>query len=443
MTEVAGSLFWYIVTIGLLVTFHEFGHFWVARRCGVKVHRFSIGFGRPLWSRFGRDGTEYVLAAIPLGGYVSMLDERAEDVAPAQLHRALNRKPVWQKIAVAAAGPLANVLLALVVYWAMFMVGKPDFQPVLGQVSGLSAEAGLRTGMRVTAIDGVTTDAWSEVGMAVFEGALYRRDITLSVREPDGDSATHVLRLSGIARDVPDEKIGGLLGLQRHQPALIGQVLPEAAGAKAGLRSGDLILSVDGEPVTDFDHLRAVLQRQARDGEIALLVEREGERQRLLARPDAVTEDGQTVFRLGIGAGTRHDHVRRYGPLAAMPAALTEASTVTTKSLQFLKDMLLGALSTKHLSGPITIAQVANLSANEGLPWFLGFLGAVSLGLAILNLLPIPILDGGHILYYLIELIKGSPVSERTLVAGQYIGLVMLSGLIGLAFFNDLSGLFR
>lgn len=443
MTEVAGSLFWYIVTIGLLVTFHEFGHFWVARRCGVKVHRFSIGFGRPLWSRFGRDGTEYVLAAIPLGGYVSMLDERAEDVAPAQVHQALNRKPVWQKIAVAAAGPLANVLLALVVYWAMFMVGKPDFQPVLGQVSGLSAEAGLRTGMRVTAIDGVTTDAWSEVGMAVFEGALYRRDITLSVREPDGDSATHVLRLSGIARDVPDEKIGGLLGLQRHQPALIGQVLPEAAGAKAGLRSGDLILSVDGEPVTDFDHLRAVLQRQARDGEIALLVEREGERQRLLARPDAVTEDGQTVFRLGIGAGTRHDHVRRYGPLAAMPAALTEASTVTTKSLQFLKDMLLGALSTKHLSGPITIAQVANLSANEGLPWFLGFLGAVSLGLAILNLLPIPILDGGHILYYLIELIKGSPVSERTLVAGQYIGLVMLSGLIGLAFFNDLSGLFR
>ncbi|HWT15338.1 MAG TPA: RIP metalloprotease RseP [Patescibacteria group bacterium] len=443
MTEVAGSLFWYIVTIGLLVTFHEFGHFWVARRCGVKVHRFSIGFGRPLWSRFGRDGTEYVLAAIPLGGYVSMLDERAEDVAPAQLHQALNRKPVWQKIAVAAAGPLANVLLALVVYWAMFMVGKPDFQPVLGQVSGLSAEAGLRTGMRVTAIDGVTTDAWSEVGMAVFEGALYRRDITLSVREPDGDSATHVLRLSGIARDVPDEKIGGLLGLQRHQPALIGQVLPEAAGAKAGLRSGDLIMSVDGEPVTDFDHLRAVLQRQARDGEIALLVEREGERQRLLARPDAVTEDGQTVFRLGIGAGTRHDHVRRYGPLAAMPAALTEASTVTTKSLQFLKDMLLGALSTKHLSGPITIAQVANLSANEGLPWFLGFLGAVSLGLAILNLLPIPILDGGHILYYLIELIKGSPVSERTLVAGQYIGLVMLSGLIGLAFFNDLSGLFR
>src|SRR5690606_5789332 len=164
MTDVFGSLFWYVVTIGLLVTFHEFGHFWVARRCGVKVHRFSIGFGRPLWTRVGRDGTEYVLAAIPLGGYVSMLDERAEDVAPELAQAALNRKPVWQKIAIAAAGPLANVLLALVVYWAMFVVGKPDFQPVLGTPGGIAAEAGLRAGMRVQSVDGAAVDTWSEVG---------------------------------------------------------------------------------------------------------------------------------------------------------------------------------------------------------------------------------------------------------------------------------------
>ena len=443
MTDVFGSLFWYIVTIGLLVTFHEFGHFWVARRCGVKVHRFSIGFGRPLWTRIGRDGTEYVLAAIPLGGYVSMLDERAEEVAPDQAPAALNRKPVWQKIAIAAAGPAANVLLAIVVYWAMFVVGKPDFQPILGPSTGLAAEAGLTPGMRVTAVDGEPVDAWSEVGMAVFEAALYRRDVTLGVREPDGDDATRTLRLSAIARDVPDEQIGTLLGLQRLQPALVGQVLADGAGARAGLRSGDLILGVDGEAVADFDGLRQVLQRQAADGEVTLMVERDGERERLLARPVATEEAGQTVYKLGIGAAVRSDHLRRHGPLAAVPAAFGEAWTVTTKSVQFLKDMLLGALSTKHLSGPLTIAQVANLSANEGLPWFLGFLGAVSLGLAILNLLPIPILDGGHILYYLIELIKGSPVSERTLVAGQYVGLVMLSGLIGLAFFNDISGLFR
>lgn len=443
MTDVFGSLFWYIVTIGVLVTFHEFGHFWVARRCGVKVHRFSIGFGRPLWTRVGRDGTEYVLAAIPLGGYVSMLDERAEDVAPEQAHAALNRKPVWQKIAVAAAGPIANVLLAIAVYWMMFVVGKPDFQPIIGQTTGVAADAGLRSGMRVTAVDGEPVDAWSEVGMAVFEAALYRRDVALDVHDPEGDESSHTLRLGAIARDVPDEQIGALLGLQRLQPALVGQVVADGAGAAAGLRSGDLILSVDGEAVVDFESLRQILQRQARDGEVALLVEREGERERLLAKPMAAEEAGQTVYRLGIGAGVRSDHVRRHGPLAAIPVAFRETWTVTTKSVQFLKDMLLGALSTKHLSGPLTIAQVANLSANEGLPWFLGFLGAVSLGLAILNLLPIPILDGGHILYYLIELIKGSPVSERTLVAGQYVGLAMLSGLIGLAFFNDISGLFR
>ncbi|MBK7146202.1 MAG: RIP metalloprotease RseP [Xanthomonadales bacterium] len=331
MIEVVGSLFWYVVTIGLLVTFHEFGHFWVARRCGVKVHRFSIGFGKPLWSRFGRDGTEYVLAAIPLGGYVSMLDERAEEVPPEQLDSALNRKPIWQKIAVAAAGPAANVLLALLVFWIMFMVGKPDYQPVLGTTTGMAAEAGLKSGMRVTAIDGEAVDAWSAV----------------------------------------------------------------------------------------HDELT------------------------LLAKPRAELEAGKTVYRLGVGPGDRYDHIRIHGPLAAVPEAIREAWDVSTKSLQFLKDMALGALSTKHLSGPITIAQVANLSASEGLPWFLGFLGAVSLGLAILNLLPIPILDGGHILYYLIELIKGSPVSDRGLVAGQYVGLVMLAGLIGLAFFNDLSGFFR
>ncbi|HRG16109.1 MAG TPA: RIP metalloprotease RseP [Pseudomonadota bacterium] len=443
MTDVFGSLFWYVVTIGLLVTFHEFGHFWVARRCGVKVHRFSIGFGKPLWMRTGGDGTEYVLAAIPLGGYVSMLDERAEDVAPEQAHAALNRKPVWQKIAVAAAGPVANILLAIAVYWAMFVYGKPDFQPIIGQTSGVVADAGLRPGMRVTSVDGEAVEAWSEVGMAVFEAALYRRDLTLGVHEPDGDDTSHVLRLSGIARDVPDERLGALIGLQRLQPALVGQVVPDGAGARAGLRSGDLILGIDGEAVADFESLRLVLQRQAADGEVSLLVERGGARERLPARPIAIEEDGQKVYKLGIGAGTRSDHIRRYSVIAAIPAAVDEAWSVTAKSMQFLKDMLFGALSTKHLSGPITIAQVANLSANEGLPWFLGFLGAVSLGLAILNLLPIPILDGGHILYYLIELIKGSPVSDRTLVAGQYVGLAMLSGLIGLAFFNDISGLFR
>ncbi len=443
MTEVLGSVFWYIVTIGLLVTFHEYGHFWVARRCGVKVHRFSIGFGRPLWSRLGRDGTEYVLAAIPLGGYVSMLDERAEDVADSDRHMALNRKPVWQKIAVAAAGPAANVLLAVLVFWLMFIVGKPDFQPVIGRTTGLSAEAGLTAGMRVQAVDGRVTDAWTEVAMGVFEAALYRRDVTLTVLETDGDRSERIIRISRIPADLPNEQLGEQLGFRRMQPALVGLVTSGSAGEAAGLKAGDLIRAVDSESISDFEALRDALQRQAPDGEVALLIERDGNELRLLVRPKSETEDGKTVYRLGIGAGASYDHVRRYNVLSAFGAAVSESWNVTTKSLQFLKDMLIGALSTEHLSGPITIAQVANISAQDGLPWFLGFLGAVSLGLAILNLLPIPILDGGHILYYLIELLKGSPVSERTMVAGQYVGLVMLAGLIGLAFFNDLSGFFR
>jgi regulator of sigma E protease len=443
MTGFLGSLFWYVITIGLLVAFHEFGHFWVARRCGVKVHRFSIGFGKPLWTRRGRDGTEYVLAAIPLGGYVAMLDERGEDVPPELLSQALNRKPIWQKIAVAAAGPVANVLLAIVVFWIMFMVGQPDYQPVLGRQDALAAEAGLKPGMRVTAVDGKPIETWSEVGMGVLEGALYRRDVTLSVSTPGGERSERTLRLASIPATVEDDRIGEHIGLRRLQPALVGQVLPDGAGAAAGLQSGDTILRIDDQPVPDFDALRTILQQQSADGEVALLVERDGDERRLVAKPVREVEDGQPVYRLGVDPGARPDKVRVYGPLAAVPAAVGEAWTVTTKSLQFLKDMLVGSLSTRHLSGPITIAQVANLSANEGLPWFLGFLGAISLGLAILNLLPIPILDGGHILYYLIELIKGSPVSDRTLVAGQYVGLVMLSGLIGLAFFNDITGLFR
>lgn len=443
MTELLGSLFWYVVTIGLLVTFHEYGHFFVARCCGVKVHRFSIGFGKPLWLRVGRDGTEYVLAAIPLGGYVSMLDERAEEVAAHEVHAALNRKPTWQKIAIAAAGPLANVVLALCVYWAMFLVGKPDYQPILGPSTGLFAEAGLKPGMRVTAVDGMAVDTWSQTSMAVYEGALYRRDVVIDARLDGEASHRHTIRLSTIANDLPNEALGARIGMQRLQPALVGLVQPEGAGAKAGLQSGDLILSIDATPVSSFDHLRQLLQRDAADGSVVLRIEREGQIRELLAAPLAVKEDGETVYKLGIGAAVRSDQILRYGPLAALSAAVKESWSVTTKSIQFLKDMLLGALSTEHLSGPITIAQVANLSANEGLPWFLGFLGAVSIGLAILNLLPIPILDGGHILYYLIESIKGSPVSDRALVAGQYVGLALLSGLIGLAFFNDISGLFR
>jgi regulator of sigma E protease len=440
MTEVLGSLFWYLITIGLLVTFHEFGHFWVARRCGVKVHRFSIGFGRPLWSRFGRDGTEYVLASIPLGGYVSMLDERAEDVAPEQLHAALNRKPVWQKILVAAAGPIANVLLAIAAFWLLFVVGQPDHQPLIGNVSGLSAEAGLPTRARVLRAGDSEVSAWSEVGNAVYEGAIYRRDVSLTTRDEQGRVATHLLRLSSIPADVHSRDLGRFIGLGRFSPAIAGPIDPDQPAAKAGMQEGDRILAINGRAVADFNEVFDAVQEFGPAGALRVRVQRGAEQREFEVVPGSREFRGKTYLAMGV---SESGLLLRYGPLEAIPHALHETWAIAAKSVQFLKDMLIGALSTENISGPITIAQVANISANEGLPWFLGFLGAVSLGLAILNLLPIPILDGGHILYYLIELIKGSPVSERTLVAGQYVGLVMLSGLIGLAFFNDISGLFR
>ena len=440
MTEVLGSLFWYIVTIGLLVTFHEFGHFWVARRFGVKVHRFSIGFGKPLWSRFGRDGTEYVLAAIPLGGYVAMLDERAEDVAPEDLSKALNRKPVWQKIAVSAAGPVANLVMAVFVFWLLFLVGKPDFHPVIGDVSGLTAEAGLRRGMHLDEVDGRPIVGFLEGADLVFESALYRRDVTVAVTDAAGQRSTHVLRLSSIPANVRTAEIYPAIGLYMLRPAIAGEVIAGDPADRAGLKLGDQIVSVDGTQVLDFDALIEAVQANSADGVLHLQIMRGSERRELEIIPKSSVEAGKTRYAIGVASPQLP---LKFGPIEAIPNAVMEVVRKTRQSVRLMKDMFVGELSTENLSGPITIARVANSTANYGLPWFLGFLGAVSLGLAILNLLPIPILDGGHILYYLIELIKGSPVSDRALVAGQYIGLVLLTGLIGLAFFNDLSGFFR
>jgi len=440
MAEFFGSLWWYLVTIGVLVTFHEFGHFWVARRCGVKVLRFSIGFGTALWRHTGKDGTEYVLAAIPLGGYVSMLDERAETV-PAELRGfAHNNQSTAHKIAIAAAGPGFNFLLAILAFWLMFAVGKPDYQPILGRTSGLAASAGLSAGSKLLAVDETPVRTWSEASTAVLEAALYRRDATVSVREADGDDRRLVLAMSKLPRSLDDRALPAAIGLALQQPAVVGQVLAGDPAARAGLQTGDVLLAINQQAVSDFNDFYELLQDAAgRDPNLHLQLRRG---QQTLAveviAKTVVNDDGSTGFRIGIGAQPpKRDAVLRYGPLAALPAALAETWTTTTKTFGFLRDMLVGVISPRHLSGPITIARVANAMADYGLAWFLGFLGAVSVGIAILNLLPVPILDGGHILSYLIESVQGRPLSERVLLAGQYLGLAVLAGLIGLALFND------
>lgn len=440
MTEFFGSVWWLIVSLGILVTFHEFGHYWVARRCGVRVLRFSVGFGKPLWKRIGRDGTEYAVAWIPLGGYVKMLDEREVEVAPSERHESFNAKSVWQRIAIVAAGPVANLLLCIALLWLMFVVGKPDFQPDIGRADGIAAEAGFQAGDRLLEVDGRATRTWSEAGIALATAVIDREPTAVRVRTADGDERVRVLPLDRPGLELSEERPFTDLGLRPAWPAVIGDVASGSAAEAAGLRAGDRIVSLDGRPVHTYDQVSPLLQELAGpDRPLALEVERDGRRQRLEVRPQRAEREGQAVWQLGVlAAPLEQDALLRFGPLAAVPAALAETRQMTSDVLGMLWRMVSGQASLKNISGPITIARVANGSAGLGVAWFLNFLAILSLSLCIMNLLPIPVLDGGHLLYYLIELVKGSPVGERGLMAGQYIGLALLAGLMGLAFYNDI-----
>jgi len=439
MNEFFGSIWWLIVSLGLLVTFHEFGHYWVARRCGVRVLRFSVGFGKPLWRRLGKDGTEYVVAWIPLGGYVKMLDEREVDVAPHERHESFNAKTVWQRIAIVAAGPLANLILCIGLLWLMFVVGKPDFQPVLGTTTGVAAEAGFVPGDRLLDVDGRPVRTWTEAGIALTKAVIDRDPTPVRVLRADGQEVVRVLPLDRPGLALAEEQPFASVGLSPAWPAVVGLVEPGSA-ADGRLRVGDRIVSIAGRPVHGFDRVGPLLQELAAPGrELAVEVERDGRRLAVAIEPRQGERDGRMVWQLGIAsAPLQQDAMLRFNPLQALPAALSETRQMTADVTGMLWRMVTGEASLKNISGPITIARVANGSAGLGPAWFLNFLAVLSLSLFIMNLLPIPVLDGGHLLYYLIELVKGSPVGERGLVAGQYIGLVMLAGLMGLAFYNDI-----
>jgi regulator of sigma E protease len=440
MSSFVGPLWWYIVTIGILVTFHEFGHFWVARRCGVKVLRFSVGFGRPLWSRRGRDGTEYQLAMIPLGGYVKMLDEREEDVPAGQAHLAFNRQHVFKRIAIVAAGPLANLLLCVALLWLAFMAGVPELKPVVGVPTGIAAEAGFREGDTLNRVDGKPAQSWNEALAPLALAAIDRRAIEVGVETMSGDAATRLLPLDRLPADFDQEKLldeMGLVPIQAQDPPLVGRIEADSP-AEGKLRVGDRILALDERPVARFGELPALLQEVAAEGEaVRVLLERDGIRQTIAIRPARVEDGGRSLWRLGIGNRSGVANVR-YNPLAALAAAAGRTWDMTRDTLGILKRMLSGQASLKNLSGPISIAQAADSQAGIGLATFLSFLAAISLALFVMNLLPIPILDGGHLLYYLIELVSGRPVGERIQIAGQYLGLALLAGLIGLAVYNDL-----
>ncbi|CAD0343703.1 RIP metalloprotease RseP [Xanthomonas hortorum] len=444
MGDFIGSVWWMIVSLGVLVTFHEFGHFWVARRCGVKVLRFSVGFGKPLWMRRDRHGTEFAIAAIPLGGYVKMLDEREGEVHPAEQDQAFNRKTVWQRIAIVAAGPIANLLLCMAMLWAMFVVGKQDYSATVGRADGLAAEAGLTPGERIVRIDDRNVSSWSDASMQLTTAAMDRRDIRV-LTAAEGAGSEHTLRLSQLPAGFDERRVAALAGIGWQfmlQPPVVGQVVAGSA-AEGLLKPGDRIVAIDGQPIRSADEIPAQLQTLGAQGGNGMIEVARGEDRLALEIAPRKSPQGQWMLGVGFAAAQApaYDSRQQYGLFAAVPAAIRETGKMTADSLGMMKRMLTGQASVKNISGPVTIARAANASAERGLDWFLYFLGLLSLSLAIINLMPIPILDGGHLLYYLIELIKGSPISERAMMAGQYVGLALLAGLMGLAFYNDILGL--
>ncbi len=441
-----------LVTLGILVTIHEYGHFWVARRCGVKVLRFSIGFGKPLFGWYGRDGTHFVVAAIPLGGYVQMLDERERPVADDEKHLAFNRKPIGQRIAVVLAGPLANFLFAIFVYWFMFVSGTTSVVPVVGSVAaGSPAEqAGLGPDVEIIAVDGEPTRSWDEISLQLIRRLGETGDIRFRV-SPFGSLQQQEVRVPIDAWLVGEEEPDpiGALGIRRWRPELpplLGTLDEQGRAFAAGLQSGDLVVSAAGEPVADWmawvEFVRARPEQV-----IPVTVRRDGALLEIELTPARRTlEDGRVIGFIGAGVQQPEwpaERLRelRYGPVEGVGRAVEKTWQMSTMTLGALWKMVEGLVSVKNLSGPVTIARIAGATASSGLESFLSFLAYLSVSLGVLNILPIPVLDGGHLMYYLIELLRGRPVSQQAQWVGTQVGLFLIVGIMLLAFINDLGRL--
>lgn len=452
--NVGWYLLWFVVAVSLLVTVHEYGHYWVARRLGFKVLRFSVGFGRPLLRRVGRgpDRTEYVLAAIPLGGYVKLLDEREGPVEPAEMGRSFTRRPPWQRIAVLLAGPAFNIVFAILLLWAMFWSGGiTEVRPVVGEVqpASVAGRGGLRRGDEILAVDGVAVTGQREVILHVLDGISGLGRIGLAVRGEDGRgrNATLAVTDAGERRRLtePAALFSGL-GFRFWEPpvpAQLGQVLADGPAARAGLQTGDTIVAVDGEPVGSFRDLVASIS--SRPGETVTVTYRRGPSERTLRVAVAAEEaDGRRIGRIRVAppAISYPDSMLRHtelAPPAALGRAVQEAWGMTVLQARLFWRMLMGQVSLKNLSGPLSIAEYAGDSAEAGPGAFVGFLVLISLSLGFLNLLPIPILDGGQIVFQLAEWAKGSPLSERAQALGQQVGIALLILLMGVALFNDIA----
>ncbi|ROR05051.1 sigma E protease regulator RseP [Erwinia sp. JUb26] len=449
MLSVLWSLAAFIVALGILITVHEFGHFWVARRCGVKVERFSVGFGKALWRRRDKQGTEYVIALIPLGGYVKMLDERVESVPPELRHQSFNNKTVLQRAAIIGAGPLANFIFAIIAYWLVFIIGVPGVRPVIGEITTNSpaATAQITPGMELKAVDGIETPDWDAVRMALV-AKIGDESTTVSVA-PFGSEQTSDKRIDLRNWQFEPDKQDPVaaLGIQPRGPQIettLAQVQKNSAASKAGLQAGDRIVKVSGQPLDQWQDFVTTV-RDNPGTAIALQVERQGGSVDLTLTPDVnprnKAEGFAGVVPRVIPLPDEYRTVRQYGPFAAIGEASAKTWQLMKLTVSMLGKLIVGDVKLNNLSGPISIAQGAGMSAEYGLIYYLMFLALISVNLGIINLFPLPVLDGGHLLFLAIEKIKGKPVSERVQDFSYRIGSILLVLLMGLALFNDFSRL--
>ncbi|MHB1950294.1 MAG: RIP metalloprotease RseP [Acidiferrobacteraceae bacterium] len=448
MTEIGYSIAGFVLAIAVLVIVHEFGHYWVARRLGVKVLRFSVGFGRVLWSRrAGPDATEYAVAAIPLGGYVKMLDETEGEVAPEERHRAFNRQPVYKRAAIVAAGPLFNFLFAFFAYWMVLVIGVPGIVPIVGRVlpGSPAARAGFRAGDVMLRIGGERVQSWDQHRLLLLQDALQHDTVRIEVRNPQGQIRVRRLSFHGVsAKDISSGRFERAIGLYGYRPKVrpvIGTVMRNSAADAAGLRPGDRVVAVDGQPVHSWRVLVHVVS--ASPGRpLDLKIERDGETRLIRVTPRPTHVGARVIGRIGVVVQfpTLPAQLRttvRLNPLAALAGAWENTWAMSALTVEMLYKMALLQISPKNISGPITIAQYAGYSVQLGLASFLTFLAVVSVSLGVLNLMPVPVLDGGHLLFYIVEMFKGGPVSERVVGWGQRVGILLLLGLMVLAFYND------
>lgn len=446
--SVLHTVLWFLIAIGILVVVHEFGHYVAARWAGVKVLRFSVGFGKSLISRrFGRDQTEWTLSALPLGGYVKMLDEREGEVPAAEAHRSFNRATVWRRIGIVSAGPAANFLLAIAFYWVLFLSGLPALKPIIGEppADTPAAQAGLVAGDEIRRVNGDDTMSFQDLRLSLLRAGVAGSPITLELA--DGRSA----RLDAPPMDTDNLERDTLLplGIVRYDPIIppvIGKVVPDGAAARAGFQAGDRLLKANGEAVANWqDWVRLI--RQHPGAPLRIEYERRGRHGELTVVPDAVDEAGQRIGKIGAAPlideamlGSLMTEVR-YGPLDALWHGAAKTWDMSLFTLEMMGRMVLGQVSWKNLSGPLTIADYAGQSATLGWISFVGFLALVSVSLGVLNLLPIPLLDGGHLMYYVAEVFTGRPVSDRTMEIGGRVGMTLLLLLMSFALFNDLQRL--